>query len=186
MTKGTCTNAWSQKPNTILKFHSVTVFWWWLRCEHGIVHKFSALIFDDWLHSCQKFLYCLQVTMGLWEGEPYVLVNIVLVFTLVQLPLQSCSVQRKWRLFRSGNLKAAKVAPNTCNLSLEPLPSCGIGCMAGKMSSSIGHPHSSSRRCEVSPVPSCATQSVTWVPNPAETHNIHLMLADPCIIIQFK
>jgi hypothetical protein len=94
------------------------------------------------------------------------------MFTLLQLPLHSCSVQRRCRLFRSGNLKAANVTPSTCGLSLEPPPSCDIDCMAGRISSSIGQPHSSSRRCEVSPAPSCATQSVTRVPNPAETHNI--------------
>ena len=102
----------------------------------------------------------------------YIQVDVVRVFTLVQLPPHSCSVQRKWRLFRSGNLKAEKVAPSTCRPSLEPLPSCDNGRMAGKMSSSIGQPHSSIRRCEVSPVPSCATQSVTRIPNPAETHDI--------------
>jgi hypothetical protein len=89
----------------------------------------------------------------------------------VQLPLQSCRVHRKWRLFRSGNLNAAKVAPATWSLSLELLSSCRRGCRAGRISSSIGQPHSSSRRCEVSPAPSCATHSVTWVPKPAETQH---------------
>lgn len=101
----------------------------------------------------------------------YVLDVVAVLFTFAQLPLQSCSVHRKWRLFRSGNLKAWKVVPATCSLSVELLSSCGRGCSAGRISSSIGQPHSSSRRCDVSPAPSCAKQSVTCVPNPAETQH---------------